>query len=320
MSNDAMRKALQEASDIIWKSASFHNGGPRVSTSRKNWHRIGTIIQAALPALAQSEEKLNRTYSERNELAIAFVKAAIAAGWNAGKGKDNNEDYDDQWRNVVYVDLPDGRQVSWHIAPSELNLLEGLPDYNRSWDGTMLGRSVGWSKAIAPAQSEAKPVEFFTEIASSYPCPICNKPSATTDEMFASYMRARTTDFETWMNHTHPAPAGDGGKRIRFIDRAIVQEERACRVEDMLIDLVNQIRKTSPVDDHGHSTTMNAAYLKAVKYLDDATRHAPAGADVLSDEEIVATAAPYCDDSGWMNGDQIFAFARAVRAKRGGAS
>ncbi|MCP1118886.1 Lar family restriction alleviation protein [Robbsia andropogonis] len=107
------------------------------------------------PASAQNEEKLNRTYSERNELAIAFTKAAIASGWNAGKGKDRNEDLADEWRNVVYVDLPNGLQVSWHIAPSELALLEGLPEYNRSWDGTMLGRSVGWSKAITTTPSAA---------------------------------------------------------------------------------------------------------------------------------------------------------------------
>ncbi len=52
------------------------------------------------------------------------------------------------------------------------------------------------------------------------------------------------------------------------IERAIRQEERACRAEDALIDLVNQIRKTSPVDNHGHILTMNMAYRKAVELLD----------------------------------------------------
>lgn len=50
--------------------------------------------------------------------------------------------------------------------------------------------------------------------------------------------------------------------------RAIFQEERACRAEDALKDLVNQIRKTRPVDDHGHRVTMNMAYLEACKLLD----------------------------------------------------
>jgi len=52
------------------------------------------------------------------------------------------------------------------------------------------------------------------------------------------------------------------------VDRAIRQEERACRAEDALIDLVNQISKTNPVDDHGHNLKMNMAYIKAVELLD----------------------------------------------------
>lgn len=43
---------------------------------------------------------------------------------------------------------------------------------------------------------------------------------------------------------------------------------RAIFQEDALKNLVNQIRKTSPVDDHGHKLTMNMAYLEACKLLD----------------------------------------------------
>lgn len=46
------------------------------------------------------------------------------------------------------------------------------------------------------------------------------------------------------------------------------QERRACLAEDALADLLNQIRKTAPIDDHGHKLTMNMAYLKAVELLD----------------------------------------------------
>jgi hypothetical protein len=52
------------------------------------------------------------------------------------------------------------------------------------------------------------------------------------------------------------------------IARAITQEERACRAEDALINLVNQIRKSNPVDDHGHDLKMNRAYIEASKLLD----------------------------------------------------
>jgi len=45
-----------------------------------------------------------------------------------------------------------------------------------------------------------------------------------------------------------------------------IRDLTACR--SALIDLVNQITKTNPVDDHGHDLKMNAAYIKAVKLLD----------------------------------------------------
>ena len=66
------------------------------------------------------------------------------------------------------------------------------------------------------------------------------------------------------------APAGAAHEKVDPWGHAIAQEERACRAEDALIDLVNQIRKTSPVDDHGHLLTMNMAYIKSVQLLDSA--------------------------------------------------
>jgi hypothetical protein len=72
------------------------------------------------------------------------------------------------------------------------------------------------------------------------------------------------------MTPTTPSPISDqaAGEPHPSIARAIAQEERACRAEDALIDLVNQIRKTNPVDDHGHDLKMNRAYLEAQKLLD----------------------------------------------------
>ncbi len=86
-------------------------------------------------------------YSQRNELAIAFAKMAILAGFNAGRGFDSDESkqWDDEWRHVVYVDLPDGRQVSWHVSPDCVPLLEGLPQYDGKWDGSFVAREFGWS-------------------------------------------------------------------------------------------------------------------------------------------------------------------------------
>lgn len=89
---------------------------------------------------------LDEVYAQRNELAVAFAKAALAAGWRAGRGLDPKGA--DGWGHVVYVDLPDGAQVSWHIAPSEAYLLDEMPEYSGKWDGKFTGRKAGWSKRI----------------------------------------------------------------------------------------------------------------------------------------------------------------------------
>ncbi|UZZ64553.1 hypothetical protein [Curvibacter phage PCA1] len=98
-------------------------------------------------------------YTQRNELAVAFAKAALAAGWLAGRGFDDDKtkDWGDEWRHVVYVALPDGQQVSWHIAPTELHLLDGLPQFTRGWDGTYLGRTPGWSKEVDVVNNKIDP-------------------------------------------------------------------------------------------------------------------------------------------------------------------
>jgi len=86
-------------------------------------------------------DKLNNAYAQRNCVAILAVKLAIANGLNAGKGKDDNADWEDEWRNVIYIDLPNGKQVSWHIAPTEIHLLKDIPEYIGKWDGTYLSKT-----------------------------------------------------------------------------------------------------------------------------------------------------------------------------------
>lgn len=90
------------------------------------------------------QDKLNDVYAQRNALAVAFAKAALAAGWGAGRGFDQNMQAGDLWGHVVYVDLPDGRQVSWHMSPDSVPLLEGLPEYPYDWDGSCVGKDPEW--------------------------------------------------------------------------------------------------------------------------------------------------------------------------------
>lgn len=113
-------------------------------------------------SLEQYNEKLEKetaryamreagVYGQRNRLAIAFALMALGMGWNAGRGLDSDETKDANWRHVVYIDLPGGKQVSWHIAPTEVPLLDMLPEYDGQWDGTFLGTTENWLQHLVAA-------------------------------------------------------------------------------------------------------------------------------------------------------------------------
>lgn len=121
-------------------------GGCHASTYGCDRHTAAYRWNIRAPQPLANTERLDRAYSERNALVIAFAKAAVALGWKAGRGFDSDPSkaWDDDWRHVVYVELPDGRQASWHMSPAEVPLLDGLPTYEGGWDGTFLARDPLW--------------------------------------------------------------------------------------------------------------------------------------------------------------------------------
>lgn len=86
------------------------------------------------------DDRLSRAYRERCILMVALAKMSLHCGMKAGVGKDDNETWDDEWRTVLYADTPMG-QVSIHPGPENLDLLEGLPQYDGKWDGTFRSRT-----------------------------------------------------------------------------------------------------------------------------------------------------------------------------------
>ena len=71
-------------------------------------------------------------YEERNRLVAAIAKMFPAS---LERHPDADSDWEDDWRWVVYIDLPTG-QASWHIHDSHLPLFDGLPRLQgRKWDG-----------------------------------------------------------------------------------------------------------------------------------------------------------------------------------------
>jgi hypothetical protein len=71
----------------------------------------------------------NGAYTERNALV-----SALAHLFPAGTKKDDQKDWDDDWRNVVYIDTPAG-QLSWHYHDSDAKLFADLPRYWSEYDG-----------------------------------------------------------------------------------------------------------------------------------------------------------------------------------------
>lgn len=46
----------------------------------------------------------------------------------------NDKDWDNEWRNIVYIDMPTG-QCSWYIKDDEIPLFSHLEYKENKWDG-----------------------------------------------------------------------------------------------------------------------------------------------------------------------------------------
>lgn len=77
---------------------------------------------------------INDVYKERDMCVALIARLALALGYDAGIGRHVGEEWEDDWRNIIFIDLPSG-QVSWHIHDSELEWFQFLPEYKGSWDG-----------------------------------------------------------------------------------------------------------------------------------------------------------------------------------------
>lgn len=76
----------------------------------------------------------NAVYEERDRLVAALSHLAWRHGVQVGIGRHEGVDWEDDWRTVIYLELPTG-QVSWHIHDSERPWFLGLPQYDGQWDG-----------------------------------------------------------------------------------------------------------------------------------------------------------------------------------------
>jgi hypothetical protein len=77
-------------------------------------------------------EQKDGAYSERDQLVAALSRLFPAS---LERHYPEDDDWDDDWRWVVFIDLPTG-QASWHIHDSELPMFDHLlRKAGRVWDG-----------------------------------------------------------------------------------------------------------------------------------------------------------------------------------------
>lgn len=80
----------------------------------------------------KSQGEIDKVYWERNLCAATLAKMANEAGFEAGLAID--EDAEEGWKNLIFIDLPSG-QISYHIPDHILEWFMGLVHYHKKWDG-----------------------------------------------------------------------------------------------------------------------------------------------------------------------------------------
>jgi hypothetical protein len=81
----------------------------------------------------------DEVYEERDRCVAFIVRLAQRLGYEVWLGQHDlsDKDWDPEWRNIVFVQLPTG-QLSWHVHASELRLFDGIQlrlDGGHAWDG-----------------------------------------------------------------------------------------------------------------------------------------------------------------------------------------
>lgn len=122
--------------------------------------------------IEELERQKNAAYHERNQL-VAFVSAVYPSA--LGKHDPDDKDWDPEWRNIVYVELPTG-QASWHIHDSDLPLFDhierrfafndvvccygGGEHAGSAWDGHSTEENYRRLRLAAVQESEKKKLRF----------------------------------------------------------------------------------------------------------------------------------------------------------------
>lgn len=95
----------------------------------------------------EQADLINSVYRERDQLVAALSKLFPAhLAWHDG------DEWEDEWRNVVCIHLPNG-QVTWHIHESErCQFFEHLAAEPGHWDGHSTDEKYRRLNALLPSE------------------------------------------------------------------------------------------------------------------------------------------------------------------------
>lgn len=84
--------------------------------------------------ISQLMQEKNAAITERDLVLAIASKLATVCGLEAELWQHEEEEWEDEWRNIVAIYLPTG-QVTWHIHDSELQYFQHLKPGVNKWDG-----------------------------------------------------------------------------------------------------------------------------------------------------------------------------------------
>ena len=90
-------------------------------------------------------QTIEDVYNQRNQAAIAFAKLASSKfGFKVGIGLDAVS----PMSKVLYVVLPTGEQLSWHLTEEQYAQVEHFPVFEGVFDGTHIARNHDWADLV----------------------------------------------------------------------------------------------------------------------------------------------------------------------------
>ena len=88
-------------------------------------------------------------YKERNQLVLVLAKLAPPGKAWLSKHPEEDKEWDDEWRTIVFLELPTG-QVSWHLHDNEVADFSFLPVQPNTWDGHTTEEKYRRLRALQP--------------------------------------------------------------------------------------------------------------------------------------------------------------------------